>query len=125
MEDGGGIEIGGRDLQDLEALLCPRQTHVDGAVEAAGAQQGIVQGVLPVGSPNHQHLQAPQMNAFAAFNQLDVFLMLWETYCGGPKLLYLLLKSTPGRVLLPVRTIRTSMHQRPGSDLFPLVVIVR
>ena len=48
-------DIKGRDLQDLESVAGGGSAHVDGAVKAAGPNQGIVQGVNPVGGAYDQH----------------------------------------------------------------------
>ena len=44
-------------LQDLEAVGGRGAAHVDCAVKAAGAQQGVVQRVGPVGGCHDQHLR--------------------------------------------------------------------
>ena len=49
-----------RDLEDLEAVGGGGAAHEDDAVEAARAQQCLVQQLHPVRGPHHQHLQYMQ-----------------------------------------------------------------
>ena len=44
------------DLQDLEALPCGRQSHVQETVKAARPEQRVVQRIPPVGGAYHQDL---------------------------------------------------------------------
>ena len=43
-------------LQDLESVAGGGPAHIDGPVKAPWPDEGIIQGVYPVGGPYHQHL---------------------------------------------------------------------